>query len=127
MKREEALKYWIDGSEESKNAAQGMFDLGYYHWCLFFWQLSLEKLLKGLLVSQGKEIPYTHDLKRLAKEADLGVTNKTEERLNEITTFNLDTRYDDYKLSFYKKATKEYAEKWVKVSIDLYTWVEGSL
>jgi len=41
-------------------------------------------------------------------------------QLTEISTFNIAARYDDYKFKFYKKATHEYAKKWLAVSKKLY-------
>lgn len=36
----------------------------------------------------------------------------------------LDT-YDDYKNQFYKKATPEYADKWLKVGMDIFKEMEA--
>ncbi len=39
---------------------------------------------------------------------------------NEITTFNISARYDDYKFKFYKKATREFTDKWLKIGKELH-------
>ena len=50
----------------------------------------------------------------LAEKAEIKVSSTEKEGLVEISTFNIAARYDDYKLKFYKKATKEYSQKWFK-------------
>lgn len=40
--------------------------------------------------------------------------------LNRVTNFNLETRYPDYKLDFFKSCTKEFAEENIKMIKDLY-------
>lgn len=37
-----------------------------------------------------------------------------------ISTFNIAARYDDFKHSFHKRCTKEYTDKYFKISKDLY-------
>jgi len=74
-----------------------------------------------------KTIIFTHDLIRLAKQAEIVLTDKIITQLNEVTTFNIEARYDDYKLSFYKKATKSYAQKWSKICENFYNFVKKTI
>ncbi len=115
MKNEEIVSHWFASAQEDKNAASAMFDSGHYHWCLFLWHLTLEKLFKAVLTKNDAEIPFTHNLILLAKVIKLNYSSAGEKELKEINTFNLEARYDDYKQSFYKKATKDYATQWVGV------------
>lgn len=97
-----------------------MFEKGHYHYSLFFWQLVLEKLLKAIIISRTENYPIpVHDLVKLAKNAQLPLTDKQTKELQEITTFNLEARYDDYKHAFYQKATKKYALKWIQICQEL--------
>lgn len=82
-------------------------------------------MLKSLVVKVKKESPVpTHDLVKLAHEAKIDLTESQKEELKEITSFNIEARYDDIKLSFYKKATKEYAEKWSQKVKEYYQWLK---
>ena len=82
------------------------------HVC-FFCHLSLEKLLKGLIVKiLEKPASYIYDLDWLARLAQLDLSKKQSENLKIITDFNIAGRYNDEKLEFYKKCTKKYAEKY---------------
>ncbi len=49
------------------------------------------------------------------------------EQLKEITTFNIRARYDNIKLEFYKKATREYTEKWFSTAKEGYQWLKEKL
>lgn len=56
-------------------------------------------------------------------KAKLPIDSKQEMQLKEITTFNIEARYDDYKHSFYKKATLKYTTMWVKYCEELHLWL----
>ena len=107
-------------SEKDTEAAKDLFKLKHYDWSLFIWHLAIEKILKAKTVSLDEKIIYTHDLVRLAKKAKISLNKSLMSQLNEITTFNIEARYDDYKLSFYKKANKEYAEEWSEICEKIY-------
>jgi HEPN domain-containing protein len=113
MSNEEIIKHWLVSADEDKKSAEALFESRHYHWSLFLWHLTIEKTLKAILTKQDKEIPFTHNLLQLVILAQIGLTDKLENELKEITSFNLEARYDDYKLSFYKKATQTYTQEWV--------------
>ena len=81
-----------------------MYRLGHYNWCLFMWHLAIEKVVKAYLAKQDKEIPYIHNLYKLLKYAgvDFNQTGTNEDDLNEISGYNIEARYEDYKYDFYK-------------------------
>lgn len=118
-----AIKRLIESAEDNIKVAEDMYNLGHYSWCLFMWQLGLEKLVKALLVSQDKEVLYIHNLTKLAQDADLNPDTKQCDELAEITKFNLEARYENYKLDQYKKATKEYTDKWTKICKGYQVWI----
>lgn len=75
-----------------------LFEKGDYSWSLFIGHLVIEKLLKACYV-QRVDItpPFIHDLVRLSERADLTLQEEQKDILDTISTFNLQTRYDDYK------------------------------
>ena len=126
MTKSEFIRYWQEGSKKSLKMAEDLFDLGHYDWCLFFCHLTLEKILKGLVVKATGEQPFPiHDLEKLAQQAELKLKKEQTAELNEITTFNIQARYDDIKLSFYKKATKDYTEKFLNKTKEWYQWLKS--
>ena len=120
MTERDALQYWLDSAEDNRKIATDLFRLKHFAWSLYLGQLSLEKILKGILVKKGAEPFRTHDLARLAKLAEIELSAENIIWLNEITTFNIEARYDDYKLSFHLKATEQYAGRWLKIIEELY-------
>lgn len=115
------VDYWKSSSKDDLDTADKLFASKKYHHSLFFVHLSLEKILKALFVTKKKEpAPPVHDLIRLVEKSIIKIDKKILLQLAEISTFNIAARYDDYKFKFYKKATKEYAEKWLKIGKKLY-------
>jgi HEPN domain-containing protein len=120
------IEYWRKSAERDLEVAEGNFRLGHYHWSLFFFQLVLEKILKSLVVKNKKESALpTHDLVKLASEAGVELTTEQKQDFKEITSYNIEARYDDIKLSFYKKATRQYAQKWTQKCKEYYLWLKG--
>jgi len=68
---------------------------------MFLGHLVLEKLLKAYYVkNQRKRAFFTHDLLRLEANAGLKIDEEAEEWLDDISTFNINARYDNYKQDF---------------------------
>ncbi|MFH1187915.1 MAG: HEPN domain-containing protein [bacterium] len=122
---QEIIDYWQKGADRSFDTAGFLYKGKRYSDCLFFCHLMLEKLLKGLVAQNTKQhAPYVHELDILAKKTELPLTNIQLEQLKIISAFNIASRYDNIKESFYKMATKEYAEKYFNVSKELFLWLK---
>jgi HEPN domain len=81
-------------------------------------------MLKAIIVKSTKNAPpLIHDLVRLAEKAGLDLSEPHKDELAEITTFNIDARYDDYKLSFRKKAKKQFTLKYIKKTEEMLQWL----
>ena len=63
----------------------------------------------------------------LAQKDNLTVTETQELYLNEITRFNLNSRYDDYKREFSKKCTDEYTNEQINKIEEVKQWLESLL
>ena len=121
----EQIKYWHDSSLKNFEAAKSLYKLKHYDSCLFFCHLSLEKIIKGLVVINIKEsAPYMHDLVRLTVIAEIEITKEQKDYLEVITGFNMAGRYNEYKLQFYKQCTKEYTQEWLAISKKLLLWLK---
>lgn len=65
--------------------------------------------MKALVVIATNEAPpKIHDLLRLADKAKLELTEDLAEKFKNFNAFNLEARYPDYKLAFYKLCTPEF-------------------
>lgn len=125
MSKDEAVNYWLTAGKRNLKTASDLNKSGHFDWSLFIAHLALEKTIKGLVVKQtGKNPLPIHNLIKLAKQAKLKLSTKQEVQLDEINSFNLETRYDDYKFGFYKKANKEYSDKWMKIIKQIYSWLK---
>ncbi len=108
--------------EDNVLVANDLFNSEHYSWSLFIWHLVVEKIIKTYLIKTGKEVPYIHDIRKLVEHSEINVRDLdiSVSELDEITAFNLEARYDDYKFEFYKKADKEYSLKWAEKCELLY-------
>lgn len=122
------VKHWLDTSEDDFNTMITLFESKSYGWSLFLGHISTEKLLKELFVRKfQRHAPFTHNLYRLAELLDLSLSEEYSDWLDEITSFNLNARYDDYKKEFYKLCTFEYAKIWIDRIKTIRTWIKEML
>ena len=125
MTADDLVRFWRKSAGEDLRVAEDNLKLCHNNWSLFFFQLVLEKTLKSLIVKRKDKSPLPiHDLVKLATEAGIELSLEQKEDFKEITSFNIEARYDDIKLSFYKKATKEYTKIWSKKCQEYYLWLE---
>lgn len=119
------IRYWLTSSRKDFCVAQSLFNLKHYPQCLFFCHLSLEKLLKAVMIKITKEYPpYIHDLRRLAELAKVHLTEKQKQILDMISTFNIAGRYSDEKLQFYKRYNKRnFAQRYLRTTEELISWL----
>jgi HEPN domain len=88
----------------------------------------IEKLLKTYYVKNRKQqAPFTHNLLRLVELAGLNPGSEKSDWLDSITTFNINSRYDSYKLEFYKKCNKKFAKQWINKISELRKWIKDEL
>lgn len=103
------VKHWIETSDNDFNTMLSLYNSKSYEWSLFLGHISIEKLLKALYVKRFKKhAPFTHNLYRLSELMDLEPTGEYSDWLDEITSFNINARYDDYKKEFHRLCTPEY-------------------
>ena len=130
MKRsyQKYIKYWKDSGLKDFEAARSLFEKKLYPQCLFFCHLTLEKLLKALVIEKTQKFaPFTHNLKRLTEIAEINLSKQQQNNLNKIFTFNIAGRYPEEKLEFYKKYNKkEIAEKYLTITKDLILCLKKS-
>lgn len=125
----DAILKWKQSAEENVKVATDLYNLGHFSWCLFLWHLAIEKSVKAFIAKQDKEVPYIHNLSKLIKFAglDLSQLNVVESDLDEISGYNIEARYEDYKHDFYLKATKEYADSWIPKCRSIYQLIISQL
>ncbi len=125
---EKIVKYWINTSDEDYKTMLSLYDSKSYGWALFLGHISTEKLLKACYVNKFKKhAPFTHNLYRLAELIGLELTDEYADWLDEITSFNLHARYDDYKREFYSLCTPEFTSDWIDKINTIRIWIKQML
>ncbi|MCK9224001.1 MAG: HEPN domain-containing protein [Candidatus Muirbacterium halophilum] len=112
------IDYWISVAKHDLDVAIVLFESKKYDSCLFFGHLSIEKILKGLWVKNNNMDfpPKTHNLLKLANETKIDFSKEDKKFFEILNEFNIEARYPDYKLTFYKICTEEFTkEKFDKI------------
>ena len=124
MRKEEIIKYWIRLSEEDLSAMKNLYRSGNYAWSLFVGHLVIEKLLKAFYAKNVDiSTPFTHNLSQIAEKSRLVLSEGQKDFLDILNTFNIQARYPDYKMEFYKKCTREYSNKQIKKIKEFRIWL----
>ena len=124
LNRDKLINYWIESSDDDFETMKAMFDSKRYSWSLFVGHLMIEKLLKAYYVKVKSDYPpFIHNLLRLAEKSHLELSEDIKEHLITITAFNLNARYDDYKMSFKKQCTQKFIVEWIDKLKELRLWI----
>jgi len=122
------VKHWIETSDDDFNTMLTLYNSKSFSWALFLGHISTEKLLKALYVKRFREhAPFTHNLYRLGELIGLEMSDEYSDWFDEITSFNLNARYDDYKKEFYKLCNPEYTQAWIEKIKTIRTWIKEML
>jgi HEPN domain-containing protein len=122
------IKYWINSSDTDFKTMEDMFHTKNNHWALFMGHLVIEKLAKALYVKQKADYPpLLHDLRRILEKSGIEIDTDQRIILDTITRFNINARYDDYKNSFYKLCTDNFAQEWIVKIKECRLWIKTML
>lgn len=128
MEKETLIRYWTVSSDRDAETMDHLFKSGDNIWSLFVGHLVIEKLLKALYVKNVDITPpFHHNLVRLAEIAGLRVSDEQKDTLADLTAFNIQARYPDYKMEIYSKCTPDFTEKWVLKIGELRTWLHEQI
>lgn len=96
-----------------------------YAHALFFCHLTIEKIVKALVVAhRNMPPPYSHDLRALAIATSLQCSALQKRYLDTLTTFNVNARYDTVKRAFSTRATRPYTIQWFAITRTLLLWLK---
>ena len=128
MTKDELVRDWVEQSDRDVPVMESLFSNGHYVWALFVGHLVVEKLLKAYYIKQvDTNVPYIHNLAKIASLSNLALTKEQEEFLVEVTDFNLKARYEDHRQRFYKKATREFAQLYIEGIKEFRSWLKPQL
>ncbi|MHB9012718.1 MAG: HEPN domain-containing protein [Ignavibacteriaceae bacterium] len=126
--KDKTIRYWLDSADDDYETMSVLYNNKRYTWSLFIGHLMIEKLLKAYYVQIKEEFPpFIHNLLRLAEMTNISVSEEKKVKLVTITAFNIQARYDDYKMSFQKKCTPEFANEWFENLKEIRTWIREQI
>ncbi|MBF0450831.1 MAG: HEPN domain-containing protein [Candidatus Magnetomorum sp.] len=88
----------------------------------------VEKVLKAIYVRDKNKVPpKTHNLIRLAQSTTLNFPEEKMLQLDRINDFNMEARYPDDKLSFYKTCNEEFTKENLEIIKEMYNWLNSQI
>ena len=128
MEQKDIIDFWASEAEEALNVAKHLFEKKDHSYALFFGHLAVEKIIKAILVKNtDQQVPRSHNLLRLAREAHIETNDEQRHALIRITAFNLESRYPDYKKEFRKKCTLQFTVLELEKIREVFTWLKSML
>jgi HEPN domain-containing protein len=125
---EKTISYWLEGAEYDMSVAEAMLEKEKYPYALFMGHLTIEKLLKALVVKETKEhAPYTHSLLLLANKLTTKIPEAIEKKFIHFMEFHLEARYPEERRKFYKKCTRSFTEQNLNEIRMVFKWLKEKL
>lgn len=126
--RKEFINAWRKSAEEDLSIASKLFRSRDYSYALFFCHLALEKILKAVFIAKKDDAPPPlHDLIKLCQKSGIKLNESKVKDLTEISSFNIEARYDVMKEKLYKKATAGFTKEYLSKTIILFKQFEKLL
>lgn len=125
MTKEEHIGFWKESAHDDWQTACYNLDGKKMLPALFFFHLTIEKLLKALWVKHnvGNTPPFTHDLVTLYQQLDLEMPAEWYDYLNTINRWNIEGRYPDYKRKLHALAGDAYMNHHFQQVGELRQWL----
>ena len=119
------VSHWLERANYDLETARAMLDAKRYLYVAYMCQQAIEKLLKAIIAQHGKENLPIHNLNRLAELAELRRELAAEQvdLLAELTAYNIEARYGDYKESLSEVVDFQKAKTLYAQTQDLFQWL----
>jgi len=122
---EDVTKKWLEFAKNDLRDAEILFEHKSYKGCSWHCHQSIEKILKAIIVEQGKRPFKIHDLIKLSEDAKVKLPEELQRFLEELNFHYLPPRYPD----IYKEMKKIYRSKNIqrvlKLSKILFLWLKN--
>ncbi len=123
-KKEEIINSWVLQANVNWKTSKNLLKSKDYYACLFFCHLTIEKLIKGLILRDTqKPAPYTHKLEELIQMTNVNTSSDIIDHLTEISEFNINTRYHDSKVNFFKQCNRTFTLEKFRVCEKIVIWL----
>ena len=124
FEQSKTIEYWIEGAMYDLETGKNLLQAKRYPYALFLGHLAIEKVLKALVVKEtGEHAPYTHSLIILIKKTNIEITEEILNKLAEYTEFNIEARYPDEKMAFYKQCNEKFTTAKFTEMEEFFKWL----
>ena len=119
--------YWFDSAEYDLQTAKAMLETRRFLYVGFMCHQTIEKALKGILVTRKpeEELPYIHKLMRLANLS--GISTEMDERqlalLDVLNPLNVEARYPLHKSRLLESLTVERCSQMIEETEGWLKWI----
>ena len=126
----ELLKKWILYAQADLSVARRIFESPAkptnWDYLMILWhcQQAIEKVLKMLMLKNGKELLKIHDLVRLAELSGVKFSERQEQFLKDLNEFYLRSRYPDLICRPLPKPGRNFTEDYLKRTKKLFLWLK---
>ena len=130
LKVNEHVKYWVDESLETLDAAKILLAGGKSLEASFFCNLACEKAFKAAYIKHTSEIPpKTHSLVQLAQLSALfDLMNETQKRfISRLDVFQIEGRYPQDRAKLYATTPQEEFQTILRETEVIIIWVHQTL
>lgn len=125
MTFENTYNEWFLQSDYDLGTAEDMFRSGRYIYCIFMCHLSLEKVLKGLLIKKTGEFPIkTHSLVYFSEKIGISANEKQYKFLYTLDKISVPTRYPESLSKLIAVFTKEKTEDILNTTKEVQQWIK---
>ncbi|OGL78688.1 hypothetical protein A3J43_03195 [Candidatus Uhrbacteria bacterium RIFCSPHIGHO2_12_FULL_54_23] len=129
---QDITKRWVDFAKEDLKAAEALIiapeSFRSYQLSVLHCHQAVEKILKAVLVEQGKEVLKIHDLARLALLTEMKLPHEHDDFIRELDPHYTPPRYPDLpsrgrSFHYNEPAARSYLER----TKQLFVWIEQQL
>jgi hypothetical protein len=75
----------------------------------------------------AKNPPFLHNLLKIAEKSGIKISDENKLLLDEVSTYNLNARYDNEKKEFYKKCNSSFTRIQLSEIKKLRNWIKEQL
>lgn len=119
------IDYWKESADDDIETAGILIEKGKFVHGLFFCHLSIEKIVKALVVKVTREIPpKSHDIFFLAKKAKVEIPEKMLIITQILMKYQLEGRYPE---SFPSRPQPDAVKKYLEETQNLLKWFKTKL
>ena len=125
---EKIVQNWYALAKYDLDSAEVMFKGGRYLYVAFMCQQAIEKTLKGIFIKEtSRTPPYTHNLRRLAKQLGLyeKLSQEQIDQLDRLNAYYIESRYTETLEEMMAAIDHNDAQDILKECREMTEWLEA--